>query len=295
MMPETLAYLNGQFVPASQLAIPVADAGFVFGAAATEFVRTFRGRLFRLDDHLTRLQQSCELCRIPLRVSEDELRAAAERLVKHNHSEGELAHILFATPGPLAHLGGADSGPTLGMHTTPLSFARYRRLFTDGARLVVPAIRGSTPIDPRAKMRSRMHWWIAEQQARDVDPHAWALLLDGDGFVTETAAANLLIVRDGTVLSPPRTTILNGVSLRVVEELCAELGIPFAERPLTLRECQSPDEAMLTGTAFCVAGVRAIDELPVRWPGPFTRRLLAAWSERVGVDIERQVLASVEA
>jgi branched-subunit amino acid aminotransferase/4-amino-4-deoxychorismate lyase len=135
-----------------------------------------------------------------------------------------------------------------------------------------------------------MHWWIAEQQAKDVDPEASALLVDAAGHVTETAAANLAVVKDGTVLTPPRATVLNGISLRVVEELCGELGIPFAERPLSLVDCQSADEAMLTCTSYCVAGVRRIDGVELPWPGPVWRRLLAAWSAKVGVDIETQIL-----
>src|SRR5438067_13497413 len=91
------------------------------------------------------------------------------------------------------------------------------------------------------------------------------------------------------VVSPPRSSIIVGVSLRVVEELCAELRIPFAERPLTVAECQAADEALLTGTAFCVAGVRRLGGAALPWPGPVWRRLLAAWSERVGVDVEGQI------
>jgi branched-subunit amino acid aminotransferase/4-amino-4-deoxychorismate lyase len=292
---QTQAYLNGRFVPSEELTISVADAGFVFGATVTEFVRTFGGRLFRLDDHVKRLRESCRLCRIPLNASDAELRSAAEHLVKCNWSAaaGELALVIFATPGALSHMSGEDGepAPTLAMHTFPLPFSRYRRLFEQGARLVVPAIRNKTAVDPRAKMRSRMQWWIAEQQAREVDPAAWALLLDESGHVTETAAANVLIVRNGAVISPPRTMILNGISLRVVEELCGELAIPFSERALTLAECQAADEAILTGTAFCMAGVRSMDGVELRWPGPVTQRLLAAWSERVGVTIDRQFLA----
>ena len=140
-------------------------------------------------------------------------------------------------------------------------------------------------------MRSRMHWWIAEQQAHDIDPLASALLVDAAGHVTETASANFLIVKNGTILTPLRDSVLNGVSLQVVQELCGELNIPFVERPLTVAECQSADEAMLTCTSYCVAGVRRLNGVELPWPGPVWRRLLAAWSERVGVDIEAQILS----
>jgi branched-chain amino acid aminotransferase len=286
-MSEPLAYLNGQFIPQSQLSIPINDAGFVFGATATEFVRTYHGQLFRLDDHIERFRQTCELCRIPMGTPDAELKSAAVRLGESNWSRdgNELALITFATPGALSHYGGPAAGPTLAMHTFPLPLDRYRRLFTGGARLVVPAIRNVMAIDARAKMRSRMHWWIAEQQAKDIDPQAWALLLDAEGWVTETAAANLLIVSKRTVVSPPSKSILNGITLRVARELCRQLGIPFAERPFTLIECQSADEAFLTGTAFGLAGVSSIDRVEIGWPGPLTRQLQTAFNELVDLDI----------
>jgi branched-subunit amino acid aminotransferase/4-amino-4-deoxychorismate lyase len=293
-MSEPLAYLNGQFIPAAQLSVSVADAGFVFGATATELVRTFGGRLFRLGDHLERLQQTCELCRIPLTAGAEALTCSAETLVANNYplAGSELALIIFATPGPIAHYGATASEPTLAMHTMPLAIERYRHLFTEGARLVIPAIRNSSAIDPRAKMRSRMHWWIAEQQAHDVDPRAWALLLDADESVTETAAASVLIVREGVVLSPPRSTVLNGVSLRVTQELCKKISIEVREQPLTVAQCLGADEAMLTGTAFCLAGVRAIGDQEMHWPGPITRQLQRSWDEQVGFEIERQFLGA---
>jgi branched-chain amino acid aminotransferase len=287
-------YCNGEFVP-GPLAVSIADAGFVFGATLTDLVRTFNHKMFRFDDHLARFRASCELCRVPLPIGDGELRMAAARLVDHDTSSAELALVMLATPGPIGHYAGlAASGPaTLMMHTFPLPIERYRKLFTAGAVLVVPPTHPipADCIDPRAKMRSRMHWWIAEQQARDIDPQASALLVNTVGHVTETAAANLLIVKDGIVLTPPRSTVLNGVSLQVVEELCGELGIPFAERALTVTECQSADEAMLSCTSFCLAGVRRLDGVELPWPGPVWRRLLTAWSKRVGADIVAQILS----
>jgi len=299
-MTAPIAYLNGRFIPFAELTLPVWDAGFVFGATVTDLVRTFRGKPFQLDDHIARFRQSCKLCRVSLPVADDELRNGALKLVEHNTAvlpaNNELAIVMFATPGPIGYYAGKTGNPgdepsTLGLHTFPLPFNRYRTLFTDGATLVVPPTRHvpASSVDPRAKMRSRMHWWIAEQEVKAIAPVASALLLDVTGHVTETAAANFLIVRDGTVTSPPRDTILNGVSLGFVEQLCAELNVPFAERPLTLAECQAADEAMLAGTAFCVASVRCLNGVDLPWPGPVWRRLLTAWSARVGVDIEGQI------
>jgi branched-subunit amino acid aminotransferase/4-amino-4-deoxychorismate lyase len=84
--------------------------------------------------------------------------------------------------------------------------------------------------------------------------------------------------------------VLDGISLRVTSELCRELGIPFEERVLPLAECLRADEAILTGTAFCLAGVRRINGRELRWPGPITVALSEAWTQRVGVDYRSQIL-----
>jgi D-alanine transaminase len=110
------------------------------------------------------------------------------------------------------------------------------------------------------------------------------------GHVTETAGANFLIDRDGTVMSPPGESVLGGISLRVVRELCRKMGIAFEERALTLYDCLNADEAMLTNTVFCLAGVSRINGLPLAWPGPVFQRLLEAWSEEIGLDIQRQIV-----
>jgi branched-subunit amino acid aminotransferase/4-amino-4-deoxychorismate lyase len=146
-------------------------------------------------------------------------------------------------------------------------------------------------VDPRIKQRSRLLWWLAEQEVHAVDPLANALLLDSDDHLTETAAANFLIVKNGVVMSPPNSTILNGVSLQVVRELCGELNIGFEERSLTVNDAITSEEALVTGTSFCVAGVSQIQDVDLPWPGSVWSRLLAAWSDRVGLDIFKQITA----
>jgi branched-subunit amino acid aminotransferase/4-amino-4-deoxychorismate lyase len=295
-----LAYLNGRFLLQGDAGLPLHDAGFVWGATVTDLCRTFVRRPFRLPDHLARFRRSCVLANIPLFASEHELAAVAEHVVDHNAAflppEGDLAVVFFATPGPIGYYRGEPGeGPaTLGVHTFPIPFARYAPLFRDGAVLAVSSVRGvpAEAVDPWIKQRSRLHWWIAEREARRIDPRAAALLLDADGSVTETAAANFLVVQDGVVVSPPRTTILKGVSLQVTEELCRALGIPFVERPIPRAALAAAEEALLTGTAFCIAGVRRLDSRDLPWPGPTYLRLLDSWNGVVGLDVRRQILSN---
>lgn len=290
-MDEPIAFWNGAIVPYSQAVVPLHDAGFAMGATVSDFCRTFQHQLYRWEDHLRRFRRNCEAIEITLPLSDKGISERARQVVEHNaalrgtHEESIL--ILIATPGPI----GDVIGPvTFGMHTFALPYARYRRFFQEGVSLVTPPTTQvpASCISPHIKQRSRLHYFIANAQAGRFEPGAMALLLDSEGNITETSIANFLLVKEGTVISPPASTILDGISLAVVRELCAELAVPVAERTLTLKDCRAEDEAMLTGTAFCLAGVRQINGRPLRWPGPVFEKLLSAWSKKVGVDIRAQ-------
>src|SRR5688572_16088677 len=99
-MAPPLAYLNGRFLPLAEVAIPLDDAGFVWGATVTDRLRTFNGRLFALDARLRRFRRSCELACIPLKTPNAQLGRITERLVRENRNGGELSATWVATPGP---------------------------------------------------------------------------------------------------------------------------------------------------------------------------------------------------
>ena len=145
------------------------------------------------------------------------------------------------------------------------------------------------------KNRSRMHWYLADREAHLVDPKAITLLLDLDGNITETGGANFLIVRDGAVLSPTLRNILPGVSRQVVIEICGDLGVPFVEQDLQVHDVVNADEAFLTTTPYCMAPCTKINGLTIGdgKPGPMFERLIAAWSDREGVDVVEQVAGSM--
>ena len=304
MMPidEPLAYLGGRLLPLARPSLPLHDAGFVMGATVTDLCRTFHQRLYRWNEHLARFGRSCQAVDIALPIGPADISRRAEELLAHNARLSgpgqELALVLFATPGPIGYYlgqpGAAGDGPaTFGMHTYPLPLARFRRLVERGASLVVPSIRQvpAEVIDPHIKQRSRLHWWLADREVQRLEPGAAALLLDHAGFVTETAAANFLIVRGGTVLSPPRKAVLEGISLGVVRELCGMLGVTLVEQPLTLDDCLHAEEAMLANTSYCLVGVSRLHGVSLPFPGPVFSRLLAKWNEEAGLDIHEQIIS----
>jgi len=300
---EPIVYLRGQFVPASKAHIAIYDLGIILGATVTEMTRTFRQAPFRLDDHLARLYRSIKYCRFGVMPTPDELRAATLRVVEHNAAllpaGAELGIVHFVTAGENTLYAGSAGGsatlvPTVCIHTFPLPFSLWRDLFVNGGHAVTPSIRHIPPecLDPKMKYRSRLHWWVADGETHLADPKAISLLLDLDGNITECAGANFLIVRQGAVLSPTTKNILPGISRQVVSELCAELQIPFVERDLQVYDVINADEAFMSTTPYCIGPVTRINGLPIGdgQIGPVTRRLLEAWSARVGLDVVRQIL-----
>jgi D-alanine transaminase len=92
------------------------------------------------------------------------------------------------------------------------------------------------------------------------------------------------------VATPPVGRVLDGISLRVVRELCGESKVAFVEQDLTLDDVRSAGEVMLCGTAFCVAGVSWVEGRAIGWPGPVTSRLQRAWGDVAGLDFVAQTL-----
>lgn len=304
-MSEPLVYLNGRMVPASQARLAIYDAGIVLGATVTEQTRTFHKHSWRLDEHLDRLFRSLRYTRMNIGLSKEQLTDISNELVEHNarllDDVEELGLIHFVTAGEYSTYAGrfrtgetpVPPTPTVCVHTFPLPFELWAKKMRIGSHVVTPSIRQVPPqcYDPQMKCRSRMHYYLADQEARLVDPEASALLLDLDGNVTETSAANFLIVECGSLISPTPANALPGISRAMVMELAGKLGIPFIERDFQVFNAINADEAFTTSTPYCLMPVTKINGLPIGSgePGPLTRRLLAAWSAAVGLDIEKQI------
>jgi branched-subunit amino acid aminotransferase/4-amino-4-deoxychorismate lyase len=297
---EPLVYLNGQFVPASQAHIAIYDAGLVLGATITEQTRTFHLRPYRLDDHLDRFFRALHYTGMGIGLSCAELTDISETLVERNavglDPDDDLGIVYFATPGEYQAYAPtrARTTPTLCVHTFALPFERWAGTIQTGAHLITPSIRHLPPqcLDPKMKCRSRMHYYLAEKEAQLVDPEASALLLDLDGNIAETHAANFLMVEQGTMISPTTRNTLPGISRMTVMEMAAKLGIRFVERDIQVFEASNSDEAFLTSTPYCLMPVTKINGRTIGngQPGPIYRRLQGEWSQRVGLDIERQFL-----
>jgi branched-chain amino acid aminotransferase len=245
------------------------------------------------------LQRSLEIVGIEpgLTFAEIGVNACELVYVNHRHLEpaDDLGLTIFITPGPYSTYASqaGRTGPTIGMHTYALPFHLWRDKYEQGESLVVTDVR-QVPADcwpAELKCRSRMHYYLADMKARQIEPGARALMLDHDGFVTEASTANLLIYHEGEgLISPPKDKILPGVSMSVLDQLAGDLGMPVSYRDLRVEDLASADEVLLCSTSPCVWPVTRLNGRPIASGkrGPMAKKLLSAWSQQVGFDIEAQ-------
>jgi branched-subunit amino acid aminotransferase/4-amino-4-deoxychorismate lyase len=286
-----LAYFNGEWRPDAGLAVPVEDPGFALGVTVTERLRTFGGRVWRQAEHARRLRRSAEVVGIASSVV-DELDAAVTEFVTRHEAlrepDDDWAIVAFATPG----LGGE---PTRCVHGFPLTFASWAHQFTQGVNVWLASAR-QTPDNcwpAELKCRSRMHYYLADLEARRREPGARAILLDQDGYVGEASTANVAVcIGAEGIVAPRREKVLPGVSVAVLKELAESHGVPYTERDLTWDEFRSADEAWLASTSICLLPIVRCNGKPVGAgrPGPVYTRMLAAWSALVGLDVAAQAV-----
>ncbi|MAZ95628.1 MAG: hypothetical protein CMJ73_06330 [Planctomycetaceae bacterium] len=290
----SLTYHNGSLLPSTDVQLPLSDLGFMMGVTVSERLRTFSGRLFRLPEHMDRLRQSLAWIGLEPPESIEELIEAAENLASNNHAlidpADDLGMYILVTPGTVNQ---DPARPTVIIGTAPLDFSCWKETYREGKKLVTSQHRQipASSWHPHLKCRSRMHYYLADQEAERREPGSRALLLDQQGHVGEASTANVVMyMEQHGLISPRREGILAGISLDVLEELAGSLSIPFSERDLSIADLASADEILLTSTSPCVWSVTGLDGSPIGGGqvGPCCTQVLSAWSSLVGVDIVGQ-------
>ena len=257
-MNQPIAYLEGEFIPADECKLPVYNLGIVQGAAVTDFLRTFNGKPFLLEEHTRRLYQSCKYACIDPPVSFEESLEISTKIIEHNldvYGGKDLGLIFYMTAGAnfvyAGSAGGADElVPTYVQHSFPLPVELWRSVFTEGARCATPSVRHVPPatLSSKIKHRNRLHMWIGEQEVHQRDAGAVPLFLDLHGNITEPGGSNFVMFKDGVVVSPAPANILRGLSLATLFEILDEMNIPWIERDMQIFDVVNADEAWVPTT-----------------------------------------------
>jgi len=257
----TTAYLNGSFQPLEDARIPVMDRGFLFGDGVYEVIPVYGGRLFRLAQHLQRLQNSLDGVRIGNPMTVQGWGEMLEELVRRNTGLDQAVY-LQVTRGVAAK---RDHAFPEGIE--PTVFAMSNPLPAPGDISTEPGVEAVTLPDIRwqhcnIKAITLLANVMLRQQAVEADT-AEAILIR-DGHAVEGAASNIFIVRHGVLITPPKgPALLPGITRDLIVELAATNGIPYREAGIAEAELRDAEEVWLTSSTREISPVIRLDNAPV--------------------------------
>jgi branched-chain amino acid aminotransferase group I len=270
-------WIGDRLYPREEAKISVFDSVVQGGDAVWEGLRVYDGKIFALDEHLERLQNSAHAMAFETVPSNDEIKQALFTTLESNGMRDHTHIRLTLTRGkkvtsymdPRVN----QYGPTL------IVLAEWKppiHAEKKGLSLVTSSIRRNPPqcIDSKIHHNNLINNILAKIEA-NVAGVDGAVMLDIEGYVSEVNATNIFFVHNGKVLTPYADSCLPGITRRIVLELCEENGIPAAEKRLSMTEMYTADECFTTGTMGELTPVFEIDGRKIgdQTTGPVTERL----------------------
>lgn len=278
-----LVNINGNLIHRDQAGVSPFDSSVQGGDAVWEGLRLYNGRIFRLIEHLDRLRDSAHALAFAQIPSHEHIIEQIKNTLTANHMRDGV-HIRLTLTRGVKITSGMDprlnqSGPTL------IILAEFKPPVYDkqGIRLITSTVRRPAPdcMDPKIHHNNLIPSILAKIQANlaGVDD---AIVLDHRGFVAETNATHLFLVKRGHVFTPFPHACPEGITRAVVLEICSASGIPCSERDLSITEFHRADEVFCTGTMGELAPVTQIDGRTIGSgsTGPLTLRLTSLFRER---------------
>ncbi len=285
-LPALPCYLNGEFTTLPDAKISVLDRGFIFGDGVYEVVPVYQGRLFRFAQHMARLERSL-----------------AEVRMSNPHSPAQWADIALQLVANYASLTGATAEKTdqlIYIQVTRGVAMRDHAMPTD----ILPTVFVMTNVmmPPSERQRSQGVACITADDFRWKKAHIKSTSLQGavlarqisfdvgavetvmfrDGYLSEAAACNVWVVKEGKLMGTPKDNlVLEGIRYSLIEEICRAQGVPFELRRISRAEVCAADELLLSSATKEVLPVTTLDNLPVGSgkPGPIYARLFDGYQQ----------------
>lgn len=275
-----MVYLNGRWMPIEEATVPVLDRGFIFGDGVYEVVPVYGRKPFRMEGHLARLEASLAAIGIANPNSREQWRAlVAEIIARQSFADQSVYFQVTRGVARRDHVFPSNAKPTVFMMSNPLA-TPSRETYAAGVACV-------SAVDNRwlrcdIKSTSLLGNVLMRQFAAEHD--AVETVMFRDGFLTEASASNVLVVKDGNILSPPQgNLILPGITLDAAIDLAREAGLPLTMRPIPEAEVRSADELWLSSSTKEVLPITRLDGVPVGHgalagrPGPMFAKIRAAF------------------
>jgi branched-chain amino acid aminotransferase len=286
---EVFVYVNGEFYPREEARISVFDSGFLVGDGVWEGIRLRGGEFAFLGLHLDRLFEGAKAIDLDIGMTRHEVIAALRETVRRNGMDGssEGVHVrLMVTRGDKKT---PSQDPRLVVGDPNVVIIAEHKMADPevkekGVRLFTSTVRRPPPdtLDQRLNCHSKLHEVVALIQALKAGADE-ALMLDPTGAVATCNATNFFIVRGGEAWTSTGQYCLNGITRRMVIELCKTGGIPVSERAFSLTDVYGADEAFVTGTFGGLTPVVEVDgrRIGSGARGEMTARLSELYAEAV--------------
>ena len=272
-----LIFMNDSLVPEHEAKVSVFDHGLLYGDGVFEGLRSYAGKVFRLEAHIDRLFASARAICLEIPLSKEAVMGAVvDTLAANNLADGYVRLIVTRGAGGLGLDPAKTSNPQVIVIADTISLYP-REYYEQGLRIVTAATQRtqSAALSPRIKSLNYLNNIMAKLeglQAGCVE----ALMLNHKGEVAECTGDNVFVVRGGRLLTPPPDAgILEGITRGAVMELAVAAGLECREQTLVRHDLYTADECFLTGTAAEVIPVVEIDgrRIGSGMPGPITRQL----------------------
>lgn len=282
-MPDHV-YLNGSILPSSEAMVSPFDAGFTHAAGLFETMRVYNGRVFRLAEHVARLNRSATRLAMNVAVDAEAIATGITELLIANELDEARIRVV-ATPGSVPRIGSTDepSPPTTLITATPPN--EYpTEMYETGFRVCISPYR-QTRHDPLAGHKTLAYFprllSMKDAAERRCNESLW---FTTDNLLAEGAVCNVFIVKDGAIATPGlETPVLPGTTRNAVIEIAKSNGIPCEECEIDIETLLAADEVFLTGSVLEIMPVTSIEKHQVGTglPGVTTRRLAACYCKLI--------------
>lgn len=291
---DTILYVNGDYVKKSEAVISVYDSGFQHGDGVYEGIRAYDRRVYRLDEHIKRLYESCYTLGIEIGKTKDEMKEIVKEVVRRNLDAGftDIHMRLQVTRGFKAQTG---MHPTLNITQSSIVICVDQKppIFNkDGITLITTWLKRYSPsyMDPKIHCCNQLNQIMAACEAirQGADE---AIMLDQNGYVAETNSTNLQMIKDGALVLPTLDSQLPGITRKTMIQIAKEMGMEVQERNVSVSEYYNADEVFICGTVGEVVPVKMIDgkKIGTSVPGPITVKFAEEYkkmTETLGVSID---------
>ncbi len=281
-------YLDGRFVDESEAKVSVFDHGLLYGDGVFEGIRLYGGNVFRLDEHLERLEFSAKAIMLTLPLTRRELaEVTCETCRQNGLTDAYIRLVVTRGVGDLGLAPWLCPKPSLFIIASKIALYPQEH-YDNGLSIVTVPTRRINPaaLPSTVKSLNYLNNILGKIEARQFGALE-AIMLNDQGYVAECTADNVFAVHKGELITPAAAHgALKGITRGTIFDVAVELGLPIRESNMTRYDLWCADECFLTGTGAEVIPVVKLDgrEIGAGKPGPITQRVLASFRRRVLVE-----------